>query len=137
MPVLPLLCISAGYGVTSLYRQFAMQRWGILALSLILSGTVFAMGRYPVIKPFDFSHSYTDEAIAHETRKEDLQAYESYRQALTIKPDYLRALERFGKLQLKLKKYAEARQTYQKMLTVDAESVEAKYQIMRLDKMGL
>ena len=137
MPVLPLLCISAGYGVTLLYRQFAMQRWGIFALSLILSGTVFVMGRYPVIEPFDFSHSYTDEAIAHETRKENLQAYESYRQALTIKPDYLRALERFGKLQLKLKKYAEARQTFQKILTVDAESVEAKYQIMLMDKKGL
>ena len=137
MPVLPLLCISAGYGVTLLFRQFAMQKWGILALSLILSGTVFAMGRYPVIEPFDFSHSYTDEAIAHEIRKEDLQAYESYRHALTIKPDYLRALERFGKLQLKLKKYAEARQTFQRILTVDAESVEAKYQIMLMDKKGL
>jgi 4-amino-4-deoxy-L-arabinose transferase-like glycosyltransferase len=137
MVIQPLLCLSAAYGVTLLYKQFAMQRWRILVVSFIIIGTVFAMSRYPVIEPFDYSHSYTDEAIAHEIRKEDLQAYESYRQALIIRPDYLRALKRFGKLQMKLKKYAEARQTYQRMLMVDPSSVEAKYQIMLMDKKNL
>jgi tetratricopeptide (TPR) repeat protein len=104
--------------------------------SLIISAAVFAVSAYQVLKPFDFSHSFTDEAIAYEMRGDDMQALESYRQALTIRPDYIRALERAGKLQIKLKRYDEARQTYQRMLTVYPDSVEAKYQIMWLDKMG-
>lgn len=136
MPVLPLMCLSAGYGITLLYKQATKQRWGTLAFSLFISAAVFALSMYQVFKPFDFSHSYTDEAIAHEIRKEDLQAYESYRQALTIRPDYLRALERAGKLQMKLKRYDEARQTYKRILKTNPQSVGAKYQIMWMDKKG-
>jgi len=137
MPVLPLLCLSAGYGITLLYKQFAGQRWGRFMFSLILSAAVFAVSAYQVIKPFDFSHSYTDEAIAYEMRGEDMQALASYQQALTIRPDYLRALEQAGKLQIKLKRYDEARKTYKRILKTNPQSVEAKYQIMWMDKKGV
>ena len=105
--------------------------------SLIISAAVFAVSTYQVIKPFDFSHSYTDEAIAYEIRGDDMQALASYQQALKIRPDYPRALERTGKLQVKLKKYDEARQTYKRILKTNPQSVEAKYQIMWMDKKGL
>ena len=137
MPVLPLLCLSAGYGITLLYNQFAGQRWGRFMFSLIISAAVFALSAYQVIKPFDFSHPYTDEAIAYEMRGEDMQALESYRQALKIRPDYLRALEQAGKLQIKLKRYDEARRTYKRILKTNPQSVEAKYQIMWMNKKGL
>ena len=137
MPVLPLLCLSAGYGITLFYNQFAGQRWGRFMFSLIISAAVFAVSTYQVIKPFDFSHSYADEAIAYEIRGEEMQALASYQQALKIRPDYLRVLKRAGKLQVKLKKYDEARQTYKRILKTNPQSVEAKYQIMWMDKKGL
>jgi tetratricopeptide (TPR) repeat protein len=56
---------------------------------------------------------------------------------LKINPDYLRALDRLGKLQLQQREYEGARKTYTKILEIDPGSVDAKYQIMRLDKLGL
>jgi 4-amino-4-deoxy-L-arabinose transferase-like glycosyltransferase len=137
MPVFPLLCVSAAYGVMLLYNQFVKQKWGMLAQDLIIAGVLFAVAIFPVIEPFDFSHSYTDEAIAYEIKHEDVKALESYNQAVAIRPNYLRALEKYGNLQIKLKKYAEARQTFQRIIKVNPDSVEAKYQLMLMDKKGL
>ena len=55
-------------------------------------------------------------------------------QALEIEPKYLRALDRLGKLQMQRKDYNEARTTYSKILEIAPDSVEAKYQLMWLEK---
>ena len=47
-----------------------------------------------------------------------------------------RALERLGKLQLQQKEYEGAQSTYRKILALDPDSVEAKYQIIFLDTLG-
>jgi 4-amino-4-deoxy-L-arabinose transferase-like glycosyltransferase len=137
LPVLPLFCVAAGYGVVLLYKQIVMQRWKRLAFSLLLVGIAVVVSSHQLIKPFDFSHSFTDQAIAHEMREEEAKALASYHEALLIRPNYERALVRLGSLQIKQKDYDGARQTFQRMLKTNPDSVEAKYQLMWLDKMGL
>ena len=58
-------------------------------------------------------------------------------QALEIDPKYLRGLDRLGKLQMQRKDYNEARTTYRKILEIAPDTVEAKYQLMWLEKKGL
>jgi tetratricopeptide (TPR) repeat protein len=64
-------------------------------------------------------------------------ALHSYEQALKINPDSLRVLNWLGRLQLQQKEYGGARSTYAKILAIDSDSMDAKKQIMRLDKLGL
>ncbi len=135
MVALPLFCLSAGYGLSMLQDQFRTARWRKLAVSLIIVGCVLGLANSKVIEPFDFSHSYTDEGIAHEMKDEAQKALHSYEQALKINPHYLRALDRLGKLQVQQKEYEGARSTYKQILAVDPESVDAKYQIMLIDKL--
>ncbi|MDX1775983.1 MAG: glycosyltransferase family 39 protein [Desulfobulbales bacterium] len=137
MVVLPLFCISAGYGVAMLLAQFRMGQVLKLAGSLVIVASGFVLTNYKVIEPFDYSHSFTDEAIAYEMKNEAAKALHSYRQALAINPTYMRALERLGKLQLQQKEYAAARITYGKILAIDPDSRTAKYQLMLLDRQGL
>jgi 4-amino-4-deoxy-L-arabinose transferase-like glycosyltransferase len=137
MVVLPLFCLSAGYGLSMLQIQFRMGHMRRLGGSLVIVVLGFAIANFQVSEPLDFSHSYTDEAIAYEMKGEAQQALNSYQQALEINPMYLRALNRLGKLQLQQKEYAGARITYRKVLAIDPDSVAAKYQIMLLDKKDL
>jgi 4-amino-4-deoxy-L-arabinose transferase-like glycosyltransferase len=136
MVALPLFCLSAGYGLSMLQDQFRTAQWRKLAASLVILGCAFGIANSKFIEPFDFSHSYTDEGIAHEMKDEPQKAFHSYEQALKINPHYLRALDRLGKLQLQQKEYEGARSTYKQILLVDPESVDAKYQIMLIDKLG-
>jgi tetratricopeptide (TPR) repeat protein len=99
-------------------------------------GCGFAVTSFQLIEPFDFSHSFTDEGVAYEMKNEADKALNSYEKALEINPDYSRALDRLGKLQLQQKEYEGARSTYRKILALDPDSAEAKYQIMFLDTLG-
>jgi 4-amino-4-deoxy-L-arabinose transferase-like glycosyltransferase len=137
MPVLPLFCLGAGYGFAVLLSQFRMGQWQKFAASILLLTLGFILVRQQVIKPFDFSHSYTDEGIAYEIKEDEPKALAAYTAALKIDPGYFRALERLGKLQIKGKEYNKARKTYEKILTITPESVEAQYRLMWLDKKGL
>lgn len=137
MVVMPFFCLTAGYGLILLQRQFRLGQWRQLAASLLLVGVGFWLANVQVITPFDFSHSYTDEAIAYEIRHEPEEALRSYEKALEINPVYRRALDRLGKLQLQQKEFKGAKETYGRILAIDPESVEAKYQLMLLDKLGL
>jgi tetratricopeptide (TPR) repeat protein len=137
MVAMPIFCLSAGYGLSMLQNQFRLAQWRKLAASLILVGLGSAIANFQVIEPFDFTHSYTDEGIAYEMKDEPKKALNSYEQALEITPDYLRALDRLGKLQLQQKEYGGARITFTKILAIDPDSVDAKYQIMLLKKLGL
>jgi tetratricopeptide (TPR) repeat protein len=137
MPVMPLFCLGAGYGLSLLLQYFRMGQWRRLAAGLIVIVIGFGLARLQVVEPFDFSHSYTDEGIAYEMKGDEQEALTAYNEALRIAPDYLRALEHLGKLQMKRKDYPEARTTYKKILTIKQDSVDAKYQLMWLDKMGL
>ena len=137
MVALPIFCLSAGYGLSMLHSQFRGAQWQKLAASLIILACGFGLANFKFIEPYDFSHSYTDEGIAYEIKNEEQKALRSYKQALEINPDYLRAMDRLGKLQLQQRKYEGARKTYTKILEIDPGSVDAKYQIMRLDKLGL
>jgi len=112
MVALPLFCLSAGYGL-------------------------YILTNLKLVEPLDFSHSFTDEGIAYERKNEAKKAINSYEQALGINPNYLRVLDRLGKLQLQQKQYNGARSTYTKILAIEPDSMDAKYQIMRLDKLGL
>jgi tetratricopeptide (TPR) repeat protein len=96
----------------------------------------FGLARLQVIEPFDFSHSLTDEGIAYEIKGDDDKAVVAYVEALAIAPNYLRALERLGNIQLKQQSYNEARATFRKILKIAPDSVDAKYQLMLLDKTG-
>jgi len=137
MVFLPLFCLSAAFGFFMLQNQFRMGQWRKLAASLIIVGCGFGIANLKLIEPFDFSHSYTDEGIAYERKNEAKKALNSYEQALGINPNYLRVLDRLGKLQLQQKEYNGARSTYTKILALEPDSVDAKYQIMLLDKLGL
>ncbi len=137
MVAMPLFCLSAGYGIFMLQNQFRMGQWRKLAASLLVVALGFGLANAKIITPFDFSHSYTDEAIAYEMRDEPAKALESYGMALEINPGYRRALDKMGKLQLQQKDYKGARVTYGRILALDPESVDAKYQLMLLDKLGL
>jgi tetratricopeptide (TPR) repeat protein len=132
MPLLPLICLSAGYGFFMLQNQFRMGQWKKLAASAIVLVLGFGLTHHKVIKPFDFSHSYTDEGIAYEIKDDEQRALAAYKQALEIDPRYLRALDRLGKLQMQRKDYNDARATYKKILEIVPDSVEAKYQLMWL-----
>jgi 4-amino-4-deoxy-L-arabinose transferase-like glycosyltransferase len=136
MVVLPVFCLSAGYGLSLLQDHFRMAQWRKLAAGLIIVGCGFAVTSFQLIEPFDFSHSFTDEGLAYEMKNEADKALNSYEKALEINPDYSRALDRLGKLQLQQKEYEGARSTYRKILALDPDSVEAKYQIMFLDTLG-
>jgi len=137
MVALPLFCLSAGYGLFMLQSQFRLGQWRKLGASLLIVAVGFGIANSKASQPFDFSHSYTDEGIAYEMRDEPEKARKSYEAALEINPGYRRALDKLGKLQLQLKDYKGARKTYTRILAVDPESVEAKYQVMLLDKLGL
>jgi 4-amino-4-deoxy-L-arabinose transferase-like glycosyltransferase len=137
MVALPLFCLSAGYGLSLLQSHFRMAQWRKLAADLAVVGCTFAVTYYPVIEPFDFSHSFTDEGLAYEMHDEPDKALHSYEMALEINPHYFRALDRLGKVQLQQKEYEGARSTYRKILALDPDSVDAKYQIMFLDTLGL
>jgi tetratricopeptide (TPR) repeat protein len=137
MVILPLFCLTAGYGLFMLQDQFTRARWRQLVLNLLVVILGFGVANLKVIDSFDFSHTFTDEGIAYELKEKQEKAIASYRQALAVNPDYLRALERMGQLQLQQEDYEGARITYEKILSIDPESVEAKYQLMLLDKLGL
>jgi len=131
------MCLSAGYGFYVLKSQLRMWQWQRLAASVVILVLGFGLVRLYVIGPFKFSHSYTDEGIAYELKNDEQRALAAYMQALEIDPKYLRVLERLGKLQMKRKDYDEARTTYKKILKIFPDSVEAKYQLMWLEKTGL
>jgi tetratricopeptide (TPR) repeat protein len=133
---LPVFCLSAGYGLSLLQDHFRMAQWRKLAAGLIIVGCGFAVTSFQLIEPFDFSHSFTDEGLAYEMKNEPDKALNSYEKALEINPDYSRALDRLGKLQLQQKEYEGARSTYRKILALDPDSAEAKYQIIFLDTLG-
>ena len=97
----------------------------------------FGLVHQQIIKSFDFSHSYTDEGIAYEIKKDEQRALAAYMQTLEIDPKYVRGLDRLGKLQIKSKDYNGARTTYRKILKIVPDSVEAKYQLMWLETKGL
>jgi len=137
MPVLPLICLSAGYGFFVLQSQLRMWQWQRLVASVVILLLGFGLVHHQVITPFDFSHSYTDEGIAYELKNDEQRALAAYMQALEIDPKYLRVLERLGKLQIKRKDYDGARSTYKNILEISPDSVEAKYQLMWLEKTGL
>ena len=119
-----------------LQYQFRMGQWKKFAASIV--GLVRGLGltNHKVIKSFDFSHSYTDEGIAYEIKDDEQRALAAYKQALEIDSRYLRALDRLGKLQMQRKDYNDARATYKKILRIVPGSVEAKYQLMWLEKSG-
>ena len=138
MPLLPLICLSAGYGFFMLQNQFRMGQWKKLAASIVVLVLGFGLTHHKVIKPFYFSHSYTDEGIAYEIKDDEQRTLAAYKQALEIDSTrYLRALDRLGKLQMQRKDYNDARATYKKILEIVPDSVEAKYQLMWLKKSGL
>lgn len=137
MVALPLFCLSAAYGLSMLQAQFHKAQWRNLAASLIVVACGFAAANVQVLKPFDFSHSYADEGLAYEMKDEPRKALGAYEQALEINPQYMRALTRLAKLQVQQKEYEGARNTYARILALDPGSVDAKYQLMRLDKLGL
>ena len=137
MVAVPLFCLSAGYGLFMLQAQFRNGRWRKLGASLLIVVCGFAVANYKVLEPLDFSHSYYDEGVAYEMKGEVTTALLSYEKALEINPYSLRVLHRLGTLQLRQEEYGEARSTYAKILTIDPASIDAKYQIMRLDKLGL
>ena len=136
MPLLPLICLSAGYGFFMLQNQFRMGQWKKLAASAIVLVLGFGLTHHKVIKHFDFSHSYTDEGIAYEIKDDEQRALAAYKQALEIDSRYLRALDRLGKLQMQRKDYNDAHATYKKILEIVPDSVEAKYQLKWLEKSG-
>ena len=49
-----------------LQNQFRIGQWKKLAASIVVLVMGFGPTHHKVIKPFDFSHSYTDEGIAYE-----------------------------------------------------------------------
>lgn len=133
---LPLFCLSAGYGIFLLQQQVRLGRWRHFCLGLFLATGGFWLARQQPIAPYDFSHSFTDAGLAYEIKGEPARAMAAYRQAIKENPASLRALENLGRLQLQLKQYQAARHTYARILILDPGSVEAKFQIMRLDKLG-
>jgi len=137
MVALPLFCLSAGYGLFLLQDHFRKAQWRKLAASLIIVGCGFALAGFQLIEPFDFSHSFTDEGVAYDMKNEPAKALSSYKRALEINPDYFRALDRLGKLQLQQKEYEGARNTYRRIIALDPDSADAKYQLMFLDTLGL
>ncbi|MBU0729057.1 MAG: glycosyltransferase family 39 protein [Proteobacteria bacterium] len=126
MPVIPLFCLTAGYGTLSLLSNIKENKALSAGIKLGAAAIILVWVSIPVFEPFNFGHSYVDEAIAYELKNNPEKAVESYRQALEINPEYLRALERLGRLQLRLGAYAEAQKTYKKILEVRADSPEAK-----------
>jgi len=118
-------------------KIFNMGQWEKLAASFVILVLGFMLVHQQIIKPFDFSHSYTDEGVAYEIKDDEQGALAAYVQALEIEPKYLRALDRLGKLQMQRKDYNEARTTYSKILEIAPDSAEAKYQFMWLEKKGL
>jgi tetratricopeptide (TPR) repeat protein len=76
-------------------------------------------------------------AAFYEMKGEDTVPLYFYEKALEIYPDSLRVLKRLGGLQLGQEEYEEARGIYAKILAIDPDSIDAKCQIMRLDKLGL
>jgi tetratricopeptide (TPR) repeat protein len=133
---LPLFCLSAGYGMFLLQQQARLGRWRHFCLGLLLATGGFWLARQQPLAPFDFSHSFTDAGLAYEVKGEPVRAMAAYRRALTENPAALRALENLARLQLQQEQYQAARRTYRRLLVLDPESVDAKYQIMRLDKLG-
>jgi 4-amino-4-deoxy-L-arabinose transferase-like glycosyltransferase len=136
MPAMPLFCLGAGYGFFLLLQQFRMAQLQKLAAGLVIIISGFFLARLQIIEPFDFIHSFTDEGIAYEIKGDEQKALAAFNEALKIAPDYMRALEHLGRLQMKRKEYNEARATYRQILKITPDSVDAKYQLMWLDKMG-
>ncbi len=137
MVALPLFCLSAGFGLDLLQQQVRLGRWRHFSLSLLLAAGGFWLTRQQPLAPFDFSHSLTDEGLAYEAKGKPSRAMAAYRRAVEVNPASLRALEHLGRMQLQEKQYEAARHTYGRLLVLDPESMEAKYQVMRLGKMGL
>jgi Flp pilus assembly protein TadD len=73
--------------------------------------------------------------LAYEARGKTERALATYQRALEVNPASRRALEHLGRLQLQEKQYEEARRTFQRLLALHPESVEARYQIMWLEKL--
>ena len=74
--------------------------------------------------------------LAYEAKGEPARAMAAYWRALETNPASLRALEHLARLQLRQKQHKEARRTFERILLLAPESVEAKYQVMRLDNLG-
>jgi tetratricopeptide (TPR) repeat protein len=87
------------------------------------------------MSPFDFSHSYTDEAIAYELKGDFQRAVISYEEALQTNPNYVRALERLGRVQMRLRHFKGAEKTYQTLLSRKPDSREARVQLLFLQQL--
>jgi len=137
MAAMPMFCLSAGFGISMLLNQFRMGQWRKFGASLLIAGCGFWISNIQIFKPLEFTHSFYDEGVSHEMRGEPGKAMHSYEQALAINPGYLRVLNRLGRLQLEQKDYKGARRTYTKILELVPGSIEARFELMRLDKLGL
>jgi 4-amino-4-deoxy-L-arabinose transferase-like glycosyltransferase len=135
MPVMPLFCLTAAYAVCDLLNNIKDKRWAPVVLKAAAVFGAYLLVNHQVIKPFDFSHSFTDEAIAYEYKGDYGRAVQSYDDALKVNPGYLRALRRLGKLQVRLGLFQDAEKTYQKLLALQPGSGEALKQLMFIQRM--
>jgi len=134
MPVIPVFCLIAGFGidgVLKMVRKVQVRNLALLAL-FVLMAMVFV--NRPIIAPFDMSHSFVDEAIAYEMKEKLGEAFNSYEEALRINPRYLRALERKADLEFRSKYYSRAKNTYERILIVNPGSGEARARLIFLDQ---
>jgi 4-amino-4-deoxy-L-arabinose transferase-like glycosyltransferase len=135
MPLLPVICLTAGYAVYSLFHQIRNSQWKPVVVKACAVAGAFILVNYQVMSPFDFSHSYTDEAIAYELKGDFQRAVISYEEALQTNPNYVRALERLGRVQMRLRHFKGAEKTYQTLLSRKPDSREARVQLLFLQQL--
>jgi tetratricopeptide (TPR) repeat protein len=135
MPLLPIFCLTAGYAIYSLFHQIRNSQWKPVAVKTCAVAGAFILVNYQVMSPFDFSHSYTDEAIAYELKDNFQRAIISYEEALQTNPDYVRALEHLGRVQMRLRHFKGAEKTYQMLLSLKPDSREARVQLLFLEQL--
>lgn len=136
MPVMPLCCLCAAYALHDLWNRACASQWRPLAFETAFLALALVFVNHEVMPPFDFSHSFADEAIAYEMKGNQERAVVSYEQALRINPNYLRALERLARVQMQLRHFAEAKKNYTRILAITPNSKEARFQLLVLQQAG-
>jgi len=136
IPLLPVFCLTAGHGLAALWELICRRQWRPAATGVLILAAAAGLVNHQLLKPFDFSHSFADQAIAYEMLGDTRQAIASYEEALRVNPSYVRAVERLARVQLRSGRLTEAKATYEQLLRLVPGSREARMQLMYLEKAG-
>jgi 4-amino-4-deoxy-L-arabinose transferase-like glycosyltransferase len=124
MPMMPLFCLMAGHALQQLGSRIRDKHWKPLVIPGAVLATAFVFVNYPVIRPFNFTASFTDEGIAYAMKGNDKRAILSFEEALKIRPNSLRALKRLYRSQLRLGHYRKARETRRRIHEIMSRSTK-------------